>query len=157
MIPMMTVEHHDVVQQNPVLRQRVDQLQVSMAVMEQVELDTVHTFHGGVYCRQLLHPRDVVLVGKVHKKDHMFQLISGIIVVTMGDHVQEMEGPCPPIPCAPGVKRAIYAVTDAVYMTIHRTEALTPEDAENELVEHDPLSKYDAQNKVIVPQIERVA
>jgi hypothetical protein len=48
----------------------------------------------------------------------------------------------------PGTKRALYAETDVVYMTIHRADSTTVEAVEDELVENDPTSMFLVGNKI---------
>jgi hypothetical protein len=53
----------------------------------------------------------------------------------------------------PGTKRAVYALTDAVCMTFHVTEATTVEDAESALVEADASTMYSLGNKVKIKEL----
>jgi hypothetical protein len=48
----------------------------------------------------------------------------------------------------PGTKRAVYAETDVLCMTFHRTDASTVEAAEAELVEEDAATMYTAGNRI---------
>jgi hypothetical protein len=67
--------------------------------------------------------------------------------VTTDDGVQTVTGP--KVLCSkPGIKRAVYAITDALCMTFHVVNATTLEDAENELVEADPNSMFTVGNKL---------
>jgi len=131
----------------PSVKKKVEALQAAMSEMPQYEPPTEHFFHGGMYCRQVWRPEGCTIVGKVHKKEHFYVVVSGTICVTTDDGVQTITGP--KILCSkPGIKRAVYAVTDALCMTFHVVEAATIEDAENELVEADPNSMFVIGNKV---------
>jgi quercetin dioxygenase-like cupin family protein len=131
----------------PSVRKQVDALQAAMSEMPQYEPPTEHLFHGGMYCRQVWRPAGCTIVGKVHKKEHFYVVVSGTICVTTDDGVQTITGP-KVLLSRPGVKRAVYAITDALCMTFHAVEATTIEDAENELVEADPNSMFLVGNKV---------
>jgi hypothetical protein len=131
---------------------KVKALQIEVSKLPQYEPATKHYFHGGMYCREVFRHADVLIVGKVHKKEHFYLVVSGTLVITTDDGVQEITGPH--LLCSkPGTKRAVYALTDAVCMTFHRVESDNVEDAEVELVEHDPESMFSIGNKVKVKEL----
>lgn len=134
-------------------RQKVERLQAEVSKLPQYEPETTHTFHGGMYCREVWRPAGVVVIGKVHKKEHFYLIVSGTVQITGGDgDAVEVTGPR--LFCSkPGTKRAVYAVTDALCMTFHVVNATTVEDAETELVEEDPLSMFTIGNKVKLKEI----
>ncbi len=134
-------------------RQKVERLQEELSKLPQYEPETTHTFHGGMYCREVWRPAGVVVIGKVHKKEHFYLIVSGTVQITGGDGpAVEVTGPR--LICSkPGTKRAVYAVTDALCMTFHVVNATTVEDAETELVEEDPLSMFTIGNKVKLKEI----
>ena len=135
------------------LRERVDALPAEVIKHPQYEPPTEHIFHGGMYCRQVWRPAGCLIIGKVHKKEHFYMIVSGTVTITTDDGVQTFSAPC--LLCStPGTKRAVYAETDALCMTIHRVDSDTVEAAENELVEDDPASMFTIGNKVKNPEIE---
>ena len=126
---------------------KVDRLRAALVTLPQYEPETDHYFHGGMYCRRVFRHADVTIVGKVHKKEHFYLIASGTVAVTTDNGVAVFTGPH--LLCStPGTRRAVYSVTDAVCMTFHRTDALTVEDAEIELVEDDPDSMFTIGNKL---------
>ena len=126
---------------------RVKALKTELLKMEQIELPTDHLFHGGMYCRQVWRPAGCTIVGKVHKKEHFYFVMAGTVIVTTDDGMQELTAPA--MLCSkPGTQRAVYAVTDAMCMTIHRADSTTVEAAADELVEDDPDSAFDAMNNL---------
>ena len=151
---MLKVSYGDGFFVTPVLtaREKVERLQEELSKLPQYEPETEHTFHGGMYCRQVFRHANVTIVGKVHKKEHFYVIVSGTVLITTDDDVIEVTGP--KVICSkPGTKRAVYAVTDAVCMTFHITDAVTVEEAEAELVEDDPTSMFIAGNKLKVKEI----
>jgi len=131
---------------------KVKALQVEVSKLPQYEPKTKHYFHGGMYCREVFRHADVLIVGKVHKKEHFYLVVSGTLAITTDDGVQKITGPH--LLCSkPGTKRAVYALTDAICMTFHRVESDNVEDAEVELVEHDPESMFSIGNKVKVKEL----
>ena len=132
---------------------RVFALQKEMMKHVQYEPPTEHIFHGGMYCRQVWRPAGCLIVGKVHKKEHFYMVVSGTVKVTTDDGVKTIIGPS--LLCsAPGTKRAVYAETDALCMTFHRVDATTVANAESELVEDDPDSMFAIGNKIKHPEVE---
>ena len=130
------------------MRQRVDRLQSELAKLPQYEPDTRHHFHGGMYCREVWRDAGVLVVGKVHKREHMYLIASGTVLISSDDEDPvEVTGPHL-IMSRPGCKRAVLSVTPSLCMTFHRADSTTVEDAEAELVEDDPNSMYDAGNLV---------
>jgi hypothetical protein len=128
-------------------RQAVEALQVELSKLPQVELPTEHIFHGGMYCRQLFQPAGSLVVGKVHKKEHFFMVVQGTVAVTGDGETLLYTAPFM-LTSKPGTKRALYAETDVVYMTIHRADSTTVEAVEDELVENDPTSMFAVGNKI---------
>ena len=129
------------------MRGRVNRLQEEVSKLPQFEPTTVHTFHGGMYCREVFRPAGVVIVGKVHKKEHFYFVVSGTVLITTEDGMMEVTGP--KLLCGmPGTKRAVYALTDAFCMTFHATQSASVEAAEEELVEDDPKSMFTIGNKI---------
>ena len=138
---------------NVPLRQRVENLQREISKLPQYEPKTTHTFHAGMYCREVWRPAGVLVVGKVHKKEHFYLIVSGTVAITTDDGVQLVTGPH--LLCStPGTKRAVYAETDALCMTFHVVDAKTIEDAEAELVETDANDMYTIGNTIKDQQIE---
>lgn len=135
------------------LKERVEALQSEISKYPQYEPPTEHIFHGGMYCRQVWRPAGCLIVGKVHKKEHFYMIVSGTVKITTDEGVQTITGPF--LLCSkPGTKRAVFAETDALCMTIHRVESHTVEEVESELVEDDPNSMFTIGNKVKNPEIE---
>ena len=134
------------------MREKVQALQDSLINFEPYHPETEHVFHGGMYCRKVFRHAGVLVVGKVHKKEHFYLIVSGTVAITTDDGVQVVTGPH--LLCSkPGTKRAVYAETDALCMTFHRTESTDVEAAEEELVEDDPNSMYGIGNQVKVKEL----
>jgi hypothetical protein len=123
------------------MRQRVQALQMAISGLPQYQPETKHLFHGGMYCRQVWRQAGALIVGKVHRKEHFYMVVFGTVAITTDDGVQSVTGPY--LLCSkPGTKRAVYAETDALCMTFHRTDAVSVEAAEIELVEDDPNTMF---------------
>ena len=137
------------------MRAKVDVLQQEMSKLPQYEPETRHFFHGGMYCRDVFRPAGVLIVGAVHKKEHFYLVVSGTVAITDGEgNVQEVTAPQLFL-SKPGTKRAVYALTDALCVTFHATDAVSVEQAEKELVEVDPKSMFGVGNRA-KPQPQEV-
>jgi len=131
----------------PSMVSKVQALQDVISKMPQYEPETKHTFHAGMYCREVWRPAGVIVVGKIHKKEHFYLIVSGTVAITTDEGVKSVTGPH--LLCSkPGTKRAVYAETDALCMTFHVVDAKTIEDAEQELVEEDDSSMFALGNKL---------
>ena len=129
------------------MQEKVKALQNELSKLPQYEPLTKHTFHGGMYCREVWRPAGVLVVGKVHKKEHFYMIVYGTVAITTDDGVKSVTGPCL-LNSMPGTKRAVYAETDTLCMTFHRTDSTTVEEAEAEMVEEDEADMYSIGNKV---------
>ena len=139
---------------SPDMRDKVKILQEELSKLPQYQPETKHYFHGGMYCREVFRHAGVLVVGKVHKKEHFYLIVSGTVQITDGEgNAQEVTGPHL-FQSKPGTKRAVYAVTDALCMTFHAIEATSVEEAEAELVEVEPDSMYSLGNQVKHKEIE---
>lgn len=118
-----------------------------MREMPQAELQTNHYFADGIYVREVVRPAGTVIVGKVHKKEHLYIVTKGRVRVVMDDDVRDYEAPAV-IVSKPGTKRAVYALEDSVCMTVHRTKKRNLDKIERELVEEDKLALFDARNNI---------
>jgi len=134
-------------------REEIQRLQDEMAKMPQAELQTEHYFSQGMYCRKVFRKAGTIIVGKVHKKDHFFmcaqgQIIAwsekGMVTLSAGD-----------VLCSKaGTKRVTMAVTDAIGITVHKTNKTDLDKIEKELIEPDELALYDSSNNIKVKALE---
>jgi hypothetical protein len=135
---------------------QIKRLQEAASKLPQATLFTEHFFIPGVYVRWLFRPADTLIIGKVHKKEHMYVICSGEITV-IGDGTKErIIGPRV-IVSRPGTKRAVYSHTDTVCLTIHRTDETDLDKIEAELIEPDDTAMYDARNELKRLQDESLA
>ena len=54
----------------------------------------------------------------------------------------------------PGTKRATLALTDAIGITIHKTDKTDLEEIEADLLEPEPAALFDASNNLKLPELE---
>jgi hypothetical protein len=77
-----------------------------------------HIFHPGWYERRLLVPTGMLIVGKIHRHDHILGVISGHALVISEFGRDEVRGGYLGLSQA-GVKRAVLAFEDTFFVTIH--------------------------------------
>ena len=115
--------------------------------MPQAELVTEHQFSPGMYMRKLFRPAGTLIVGKVHKEPHFFLCAKGEIIAWTESGMKRLQAG-DVIESKPGTKRVTLAVTDAIGITIHRTDKTNLDEIEAELIEPDPSTLFDARNKL---------
>lgn len=139
---MQVTEIHSFGVSNPEsMLDKVKTLQMELAKLPQYQPETKHYFHGGLYCREVFRHAGVLVVGAVHKKEHMYLIVSGTVSITTDDGVQTVTGPHLFL-SKPGTKRAVFAETDALCMTFHAIEEKSIEEVEAELVEIEDNTMY---------------
>jgi hypothetical protein len=130
-------------------RVRVEELQAAMSAMPQAEgLVTTHHFVPGQYLRKLWRPAGTVIVGKVHKAPHFFLCALGEIAVSSGDGNWKTLRAGDVLESMPGTKRITVALTDAIGITVHKTELTDLDEIERELIEPDDLALFDSSNNL---------
>lgn len=136
-------------------REDIERLQAAISLMPQAQLPTQHYFADGMYCRVLFRPKGTLIVGKVHKKEHLYIVCSGTVHVVGCGESRTIIGPAV-IVSAPGTKRAVLALTEATCLTVHRTDLTDLEAIERDLLEDDPTALFDARNELKQPALEAI-
>lgn len=128
-------------------KEAIIRLQSEMVKMPQVELKTDHYFSNGMYCRKVFRPAGTIIVGKVHKADHIFLCALGEIMVSTENGMKKL--------CAGdiiesklGTKRVTLALTDAIGITIHKTDKTDLDEIEAELIEPEEMALFNAKNEI---------
>lgn len=134
-----------VIPRKPTLAQ-IYALQEIVGSAPQVELEPAHYFAEGMYGRELFIPAGVVVVGKMHRHEHLVQLLSGEATVYTDKGMERITGPATWV-SPPGVKRAVLAHTDCTFFTVHLNETNTRdlEAIEAYVIVPDPLLTHAPQ------------
>lgn len=112
--------------------EKIEQLESLMMQHEQVEVDAKHRFVNGMYAREILIPKDTLLTGRVHKKDYIDIMIYGDITVATKNGTKRLTG-YNVLDGNAGRKRAGYAHEDTLWITVHRTDHVNPDDILDQL------------------------
>ena len=136
-------------------REQIYRLQAEIAKLPQVEPETEHFFVPGMYCRSVFRKAGTLIVGKVHKADHFFICAAGEIIAWSEKGMRHMKSG-DVIESKPGTKRVTFALTDAVGITVHKTDLTDLDEIEEELIEPDAGALFDSGNKLKKPALELV-
>lgn len=138
-------------------REQIDRLQAEMVKYPQAELKTEHYFSPGMYCRKVFRQAGTLIVGKVHKEPHFFMCAKGEIIAWTESGMRKLQAG-DVVESKPGTKRVTLAVTDAIGITIHRTDKTDLDEIEAELIEPDDTALFDSSNnlKKIVSEMKKL-
>ncbi len=117
---------------------------------EELERDyNEHFFAPGVYGRQMTIPAGMCIVGKIHKHAHINVITEGVIKVVTQFGEDVYHAPRTWV-SEPGTKRAVYALEETVWLTIHAN----PEDKEDirEIEEDVIASSFEEFDRLCLEQ-----
>jgi hypothetical protein len=106
-----------------------------------------HHFAPGVYLRQITMPAGSVIVGHMHKTEHINNIVSGSALVALNGIPSLIQGPCAFNSLA-YTRKVLLVLEDMVWQTVHPIDGdgscLTPEnqlmlvsDIEEDIIEKD--------------------
>lgn len=99
-------------------REAIVRLQEVLAQYPQVELEPEHLFCDGMYVRTLAIPAGTVVVGKTHRHEHPVLLTKGRARINTDRGMETITAPHVWI-SPPGAKRALVALEDCEFTTVH--------------------------------------
>lgn len=106
----------------------------SVAVgMRQVDIETSHEFHAGIYTRTIMIPAGVMITGALIKIPTVI-ILSGDATVLVGDEKIRLTG-YGVIAAEAGRKQLFIAHEDTYLTMLFKTDATTVEEAENEFTD----------------------
>lgn len=117
-------------------RKLLYELQAATALsgLPEVNCPLQHVFAPGACARSIFIPAGTVVVGKIHKHQHLNILSQGrVSMMTEGGGREDLQGPVVMV-SQPGTKRALYAHTDVVWTVIHVTNETDIEKLEAEVI-----------------------
>lgn len=138
----------EVATQHKPTKESIELLARAISTLPQVELETKHYFADGMYAREVFREKGTIIVGKVHKKEHFYIIMSGSIKVTTDEGVRIVTAPSV-IVSKPGTQRAVLALEDSLCMTVHRTDKTDLKEIEEDLVEKCDFALFNEENKLL--------
>ena len=73
------------------------------------------------YAREMLIPKGTLIIGKIHRHQHLNFIAKGKVIVFTEFGQKQLEGPCTFV-SEIGLNRAVYAEEDTLWTTVHLTE-----------------------------------
>ena len=122
---------------------------------KEIDIEVNHYFCDGLYAREMIMPKGVIVVGKIHKKEHFCVISKGIVEIRSEEKSERVESPFI-YTSMPGAKRALYAIEDVVWTTFHATTEtdLDKLEAEHIAENFDELLDEESGNLVLEEQNE---
>lgn len=126
-------------------RDVIANLQTALLGMEQLVMEPVHHFSGGLYARELTLPKGSTVIGKIHKHAHLNVVLRGHVTVTTPFGTEDIKGPCI-FESKPDTKRAVYAHEETVWLTFHPTDETDVDEIEKQIILPDYSDKLALEN-----------
>lgn len=108
------------------MRKRVDTLEASMLKLPQADCPVRHYFAPGMYAREMSIKAGTVVVGAIHKTEHLIVVSKGRLQIVTDDGTVEIEAPHT-MTCKPGQKNAVHVLENAVWTNFFPTTEADPE------------------------------
>ena len=99
-------------------RDRIYRLEAALRSMPQVDCPVRNLFADGLYVREMTLPAGTVIVGALHKTEHVTIISKGRVRVVRPDGMEEFTAPAMFI-SQPGAKNAVHVIEDSAWTTIH--------------------------------------
>lgn len=129
-------------------KEQIERLQLEVSKMPQADgMVTEHFFSNGMYSRKLFRKAGTLIVGKVHKHDHLFICAMGEIIAWTENGMKKL-GPGDIIESKAGTKRVTLATVDSIGITVHKTDKTDLDEIESEMIEPDENALFDSSNNL---------
>ena len=92
-----------------------------------------HRFAKGCYCREILIPKGVKIIGKIHATEHCNTIVQGECLVITTTEEKRIKAPYTWVTKA-GEQKAVLALSDVIWQTYHVTESTDLEEIEKEVI-----------------------
>jgi hypothetical protein len=114
-----------------------------LSKLPQSPMPLKHYFSPGVYVREIFMSAASIVIGKVHKTEHLNIIQRGRVEIFDESGIFTLQGPIT-FTSKAGVQKVLYIQEDTVWSTVHVTEETDLEKLECELIEPDHLLEYAA-------------
>jgi quercetin dioxygenase-like cupin family protein len=127
----------DFIDPTPVaVREDVTALAEYLKDFPQEDIPVQHEFLEGVYMRTVYMKAGDIIIGKIHKQEHVAIISQGRATVLTENGVLEIKAPYL-FKSPPGVRRALLIHEDMIWTTVHRSDHTDIESLEEQLIAKD--------------------
>ena len=95
-----------------------------------------HDFADGQYIRTIVMPKGLTLVSRIHSKNHPFFIMKGECSIFTERGLERIKAPHNGITLA-GTQRLMFIHEECTFITVHRTDCLTPKNIIKEVTVED--------------------
>lgn len=130
---------------------KVRKLESFALCMPQIDIDTSHVIHAGMYARTIMIPAGVMITGALIKIATML-IVQGDVIAYIGDDTIELHGHTV-LPASANRKQAFIAQTDTYLTMIFLSDAKSVEEAEEQFTDEADMlisRKDTVGNQVII-------
>jgi|TARA_R110000744_G_scaffold334623_1_gene439886 hypothetical protein len=92
-----------------------------------------HDFADGQYIRTIVMPKGLTGISEIHAKNHPFFIMTGEVSVFSEKGIARLKAPYHGITQA-GTQRVLYIHEDCTWITVHKTDCLTPKEVKSEVL-----------------------
>lgn len=140
----------------PTLRD-MQQLSAVLGLYPQEPLEPKHHFATGMYGRELFMKAGTLIVGKIHKHQHLAIMVYGdITVYTEREGKKRLTGYNMMV-SPPETKRVVYPHADTLWITIHASDSQDLEQLESELITPEDPAAIEAFAQQYLAELRGIA
>lgn len=118
------------------IRSSVSELAEALKQLPQEDIPVQHDFLEGVYMRTVYMKAGDIIIGKIHKQEHVAIISKGYATVITEHGRLEIRAPFL-FKSPPGARRALLIHEDMVWTTVHRSDLKDLESLEEQLIAKD--------------------
>jgi hypothetical protein len=132
------LENGSIVENELTHEQQIAYLGHQLGKFPQTECPLKHHFAPGVYVREIAMPAETIIIGHIHKTEHLNILIQGACYIVHEDNTrEELRAPMTFVSKA-GVQKVLYITENMIWQTVHVTDETDIERLEAMLTEPVP-------------------
>lgn len=117
------------------ISERLDLLEATMQQLPEVDCELQHVFTPGLYSRTIFMPMGTLIVSRIHKTLHQFNISAGTCAVKNNDGEWEIMSAPYWGKTEPGTRRVLYILDNCAWSTYHPVPIEPENDSEEAIKE----------------------